>query len=88
MLWIKYSVVIAGAVVADAIVVDGVGEDVNLKGAFIPSCLAAIPDITTGTTGDTGDSNDGERGWARRSNQCPMNTVPPQFSFEDTRARF
>ena len=35
MPWIGHSLVVAGAVVADAVVVGGVGEDAELEDAFI-----------------------------------------------------
>ena len=41
-----------------------------------------MSDAAARTKEDTGDSEDGEQGGAMRSNQCPINTTPPQFSFE------
>ena len=82
MLWIKYSLVVVGAVIADAVVAGGFGEDVDLKDTFASFRLAVIRNVAAQTTGDTGDSKDGERGRARRSNR-----YRPNFTFQAWRAR-
>ena len=75
MLWIKYSLVVVDAVIADAVVAGGFGEDVDLKDTFASFRLAAIRNVAAQTPGDTGDSKDGERGRAQ------VESVPPQFYF-------
>ena len=82
MLWIKYSLVVVGAVIADAVVAGGFGEDVDLKDTFASFRLAAIRNVAAQTPGDTGDSKDGERGRARR-----LNRYRPNFTFQAWRAR-